>query len=160
MNISFSLDRAIALWPERTALVDGEAHFTYRQTGERVAKLASALAARGFTKGSVAAVIAPNSHEFFEIYYACALLGAVVNPINFRLSAREVALILNDSGAVALFCHTDFSHLAAGSASECPGLGHVVWIGGGERPALHAVSVAYEAALDAGVVDAALRVES
>src|SRR5262249_27938721 len=87
-------------------------------------------------------------------------LGAVVNPINFRLSAREVALILNDSGAVALFCHTDFSHLAAGSASECPGLGHVVWIGRGERPALHAVSVAYEAALGASVVDAALRVES
>ena len=160
MNISFSLDRAIALWPERTALVDGEAHFTYCQAGERVAKLAGALAARGLTKGSVAAVIAPNSHEFFEIYYACALLGAVVNPINFRLSTREVALILNDSGAVALFCHTDFSHLATGSAPECPGLAHVLWIGQGEQPALNTESAAYEYALEAGVVDAALRAES
>jgi acyl-CoA synthetase (AMP-forming)/AMP-acid ligase II len=160
MNLSFSLDRAIALWPEREALVDGETRLSYRQVGQRVAKLANALATRGLTKGSIAAVIAPNSHEFFEIYYACALLGAVVNPVNVRLSAREVALILNDSGAVALFCHTDFSQLAAGSVPECPRLQHVIWIGAGDRAVLNKEPVAYEEALAAGVVDVVLKTET
>ncbi len=91
-SISTALTNILALWPGREALVDGEKRFTYREFAKRVDSLAEALSERGVAVGTVVAVIAPNGHEFMEAYYACALIGAVCNPINFRLSAQEIAL--------------------------------------------------------------------
>ena len=82
---------------------------TYEQFGQRVARLARALMDRGIVQRKVAAMVAPNVHEFLEAYYACAVLGAVLNPVNFRLASGEMSFILQDSGAELILAHTDFA---------------------------------------------------
>ncbi len=129
MNLLLSLNKALTLWPDREAVVDGDVRLTYRQFGRRVDRLASALAGAGLGKGSVAGVIAPNVREYLEIYYGCAAAGVVLNSVNFRLSPREMGEILRDSGARLLFVHADFAASVAAATAACPDLDAVVWIG-------------------------------
>lgn len=131
MNLLLTLRRALALWPNREALVDGEKRFTYRQFAERVNSLASAFSARGLGVGQVVAVIAPNGHEFMEAYYASALIGAVCNPINFRLNAQEIAFVLNDSQAKIVIAHDDFHESVQAALDQAATVESVIWLGEG-----------------------------
>lgn len=63
----------------------------------RSSKVANALAATGIMPGERIAVIARNSPIFFELLFGCAKLGAILVPINWRLSAREVGSVLEDA---------------------------------------------------------------
>lgn len=147
MNLLLSLNKALTLWPHRQAVVQGETSFTYQEFGRRLGRLARALAARGIAKGKVVAVVAPNVYQFLEAYYACASLGAVLNPINFRLSAREMAFILEDSGAEVLLAHADFAPQVAQALEEGGAVRSVLWIGEGEIPVLNLEGIDYEQAL-------------
>ncbi len=149
MNLLLSLNKALTLWPHRQAVVQGDTSFTYQQFGRRVYGLARALAERGVAKGKVVAVLAPNVHQFLETYYACAVLGAVLNPINFRLSAREVAFILEDSGAEVLLAHADFASQVAQALEDGGAVRSVLWIGEGDIPVLDLEGVDYEQTLAA-----------
>ncbi|RJX28831.1 MAG: long-chain-fatty-acid--CoA ligase [Desulfarculus sp.] len=144
MNLLLSLNKALTLWPQREAVVEGELRLTYQQFGRRTAALARALAGLGLAKGQVAAIIAPNVHQYLEAYYACAALGVVLNPINFRLAAREMAFILADSGAQVLLAHTDFAQAAALALADCPQVRHLIWIGEGPCPPVGREASAYE----------------
>lgn len=155
MNISLSFRKALSLWPDKIALVDENGSFTYRQFGQRVYKLMRALSAAGVKAGHRVAVMAPNCHQFMEIYYACALSRAPVVPINFRLSAAETAAILEDSMPAVLVGHHDFEDTigpALGLTTTSPALW---WIGPGSIPELDAWSCQYEDML-AGESDAPL----
>ena len=99
----------MSLWPDREAVIDGDKRFTYAEFGKRVAKLARYLLKIGLDQQSVVGVLAPNCHEYMETYYACAAIGVILNPINFRLSAHEVGDILRDSSARCLIVHEDFA---------------------------------------------------
>ena len=86
------LQRAIALYPERTAVIDGASRFTYRQLGERVHRLAGALLRIGLKRGDRVAILDLNSHRYLEAYYACAHAGLAFMPVNSRLEcAHEFA---------------------------------------------------------------------
>ncbi len=149
MNLFISLNRAVTLWPNREAVVDGDKRFTYKQFGARVSALAAWMVAAGMNKGSVAAIIAPNCHEFMEAYYACAALGVILNPINFRLAAREIATILEDSEATLLFAHDDFHNVSQDAIGMSKDLQRVVWIGNKRPPAVSISAAGYEDALSA-----------
>jgi fatty-acyl-CoA synthase len=112
MNLAISLKRALSLWPDKEAVVDGEKRLTYRQFGRRVAALAVALHGAGVTKGTAIAALLPNCLEYLELYYAAACLGAILCPVNYRLSGDEVATILKHSQSRALIYHADFKELA------------------------------------------------
>ncbi|MFI7482071.1 AMP-binding protein [Kocuria sp. M1R5S2] len=84
--------------PEHTALRDlatGRS-FTYRQTLDRVQRLAGHLDAAGITKGDRVAVLSRNSTNVFEVLYACAAVGAVMVPLNWRLSTPELQAVTAD----------------------------------------------------------------
>lgn len=147
MNLLLSLNKALTLWPDREAVVDGDFRIPYRVLGERVARLARALTRQGIERGRVLGILAPNIHAFLETYYASAVLGAVLNPLNFRLNPRELVVILNDSGAEWLLAHTDFARAVAECLPECPSLRGVFWIGDGPRPPLSVTAGPYEEAL-------------
>src|SRR4030095_12800329 len=149
MNLWLSLTKALTLWPDREGLADGEKHFTYRRFGERVAQLARCLSRFNMAKGSVAAIMAPNGHEFMETYYACGVTGVVLSPINFRLSAREISDILNDGGVSLLFAHAEFAEMTKEIVANCPDVQKVVWIGSAGSPNLPVASFAYEETLAA-----------
>jgi fatty-acyl-CoA synthase len=108
MNVSDFLANSVSKYPERTALVYLGRRWTYRELGDRVKRLAGAMAAKDIKKGDRVAVMFYNSNHFVEIYFAALQIGAVVTPINFRFVGTEVAYIVNDSGASALFYDAEF----------------------------------------------------
>ncbi|EHR51238.1 acyl-CoA synthetase (AMP-forming)/AMP-acid ligase II [Saccharomonospora marina XMU15] len=74
---------------------------TYAQLDERVSRLAGALLERGVRSGDRVAVLGLNSLEVIETFFACARLGAICVPVNFRLVADEIGYVLADSGSRA-----------------------------------------------------------
>lgn len=118
MDLSLSLRRAVALHADKEAFVDGAKRSTYKEFGQSVASLAAGLATLGISQGETVGIICPNGHHYFQSYYACAISGIVLNPINFRLAAREIATILIDSESKALIVHQDFYDLLKGALNS------------------------------------------
>lgn len=144
MDLSLSLKRAISLWPKQEAIVDGHKRFTYERFGHRVAALAHWLRGFGIKKGTVIAILSPNCHEFMEAYYACAVSGIVLNPLNHRLAVNELGTILEDSEAQILLCHTDFAKVVWELAQDSPSFKRIIWFGPARRPELPVSSFDYE----------------
>ena len=105
------LERAVRFFPDREALVDGDVRLTYRQLGDRVARLANGLKALGLQSGDRVAILDWNSHRYAEAYYACALAGLTFMPLNSRLAAPELEYIFDDSDARALLLSEPFLEL-------------------------------------------------
>ena len=91
--------RARALYGDREAVVDGALRFTYEQFFERCDRFSAALQRLGVKPGDRVAYIAPNTHAQLESFYAVPQIGAVLVPINYRLSPDEFAYIITHSGA-------------------------------------------------------------
>src|SRR5215472_5519571 len=98
-------------YPQRTAVVCGRERLTYAQFGVRVGKLAGALRKTGVQAGDRVAFLSTNCHLLLEAYYGVIEAGAVLLPLNIRLSAAELAYILNDAGASVLFLQRQFREL-------------------------------------------------
>ena len=113
MHLAAILSRAEDLWPDREAVVCGEARLTYREFAARCRRLANHLRSDGLDVGDRVAILSPNCHVFLEAYFAAALAGLVLVPVNVRLHPREVAEILADSGAA----------LVLGASDAAPSLG-------------------------------------
>ncbi len=88
--------------PDRTAIVFGAVELTYAQVNAAVNRTAHVLTARGVRAGDRVAYLLPNCPELIELYYAIQKIGAVAVPLNIRSIAREVAYLVNASGAAAL----------------------------------------------------------
>ena len=108
MLIPFILEKVISLYADKEAVVCGNNRFTYRDFYERVAGLSNFLNSQGIRPGDCIAVLHHNSHEFLEAYFASGGIGAILNPLNIRLSSKELAVILNDSGAKILITSSRF----------------------------------------------------
>src|SRR5262245_21769341 len=91
--------RSRRLYPNREAVVDGGLRLTYAQFFDRCDRWSSALRQLGVRQGDRVAYIAPNTHAQLESFYAVPQLGAVLVPINFRLTADDFAYIIGHSGA-------------------------------------------------------------
>ena len=89
---------------------DGRA-LTFDQFKETVDRLASGLQNIGIKKGDRIGILGKNSLEYFLLYGAAAALGAVVLPVNWRLSSDEILFILKDGEPVLLFVDEDFENM-------------------------------------------------
>jgi long-chain acyl-CoA synthetase len=87
---------------------------TFTQYKERVDRLACGLRQSGIKKGDRLAVLGMNSLEYFLLFGAAAALGAIVLPINWRLSGEEVAYNLNDCEPKLVFVDGDYQGLIEG----------------------------------------------
>jgi fatty-acyl-CoA synthase len=105
------LERAADVYPAKTAVIHGAAHYTYRQFDERVRRLASVLVARGVGYGDTVAVMAPNVPALLEAHYAVPGLGAILNALNYRLDAATLAFSLEHGEAKVLITDREFSPL-------------------------------------------------
>lgn len=87
-----------ALTPDRIAFEEALTGrtLTYAQLEDRCARAAAVLAARGVTRGDRVAILCRNRVEFFEIMFACAKIGAILVPLNWRSPAAELALLIAD----------------------------------------------------------------
>lgn len=95
-------------FPQAVAFCDSARRFTFPQTNLRVNRLANALAGLGIGKGDTVSCFMENSIEICEIYLACAKLGAMINPINFRLVGPEVEYIVNNADAKVMIVDEEF----------------------------------------------------
>lgn len=101
-------EQTVSKYPKKEALVDVSQNkrWTYEEWDKYVNKVANAFMETGVRKGDVVSIYMFNTSEFATIYFACAKIGAVLNPINFRLKSGEVSYILNDSKP-ALFIYEE-----------------------------------------------------
>jgi 4-coumarate--CoA ligase len=118
---------------DRPALIDGPSGrtYTYDALPGIVASLAGGLAARGFGKGDVLAVIAPNLPEYALIFHAVSMVGGTVTTVNPTYNAEEFAFQLGDAGArfaVTIQMFLDNVRQAA----DQTGVEEVFVLGGGE----------------------------
>jgi fatty-acyl-CoA synthase len=94
--------------------------FTYAQFHDRVGRLASGLcSAYGVKRGDRVGVLAHNSSDVFEIQFACARLGAVFVPMNWRLTVPELTFIVTDCSPVVLMHDAEFEDAALQLAAAC-----------------------------------------
>src|ERR1700716_3012383 len=100
--------RARKLYPDREAVVDGDLRLTYDQFFDRCDRWSSALQKMGVAKGDRVAYIAPNVHEQLESFYAVPQIGAVLVPVNYRLSADDFAYIIDHAGATVVCATEDY----------------------------------------------------
>lgn len=91
--------RSAARFPEKIALVFGALRQTYTELDESINRTANALHALGVAQRDRVATLSRNHHAYVVLHFALARLGAVSVPVNFMLTAREVAYILGDAGA-------------------------------------------------------------
>ena len=101
------LDRAVKLFPGKEAIVNGDRRFSYAEFGARVNQLGHALAGLDVGKGDRVAIISPNSNQFLESYFAAAVIGAVIVPVNYRLIASDFEYICNHSGSKVVIVDSD-----------------------------------------------------
>jgi fatty-acyl-CoA synthase len=103
------LDKAAYVYPHRLAVVHGDRRFNWKQVYERCRRLASALQQHGIKEGDTVAAMLPNISQMYELHFAPAMLGAVLNALNTRLDAQAIAFMLDHGGAKLLFCDREFS---------------------------------------------------
>ena len=153
MNIWMTLKKALDLYPAKIAIIDGERSYTYQQIGERVAGLARFLKSQEIQPEDRISILEINSHAFFEAYYAAAGLGAILNPLNYRLAAREVAFILKDAGTRWLIASTRFAPVVIGALKEGANLEGILWIGEGPEKSISIQCHSYEDVVSANAGD-------
>src|SRR5262245_64135189 len=85
--------------PDRCALKYRGEDISYARFDQRLRQVGGWLASRGIGPGDVVAVLMKNSSAFLELVFATSHIGAVLLPINYRLSASELDYIVGNSGA-------------------------------------------------------------
>ncbi|MEH7084968.1 long-chain-fatty-acid--CoA ligase [Neobacillus drentensis] len=100
--------RAVKYYPNKTAIIDGDKEFTYQEFGKRVDQLSIALHQAGISQGDHVAVMLPNTHYMLECFYGICQLGAVMVPLNYRLSASDLEYIIRHSDAKMLIIDEEF----------------------------------------------------
>jgi fatty-acyl-CoA synthase len=122
--------RTRALYGDREAVVDGGLRLTYSELFDRTDRWSSALQRLGVRAGDRVAYIAPNTHAQLESFYAVPQIGAVLVPINYRLTADDFAYILAHSGATVVCAHTDYLDAVDRIRSQTAGVRHFVALEG------------------------------
>ncbi|MDH4039079.1 MAG: long-chain-fatty-acid--CoA ligase [Gammaproteobacteria bacterium] len=110
-NIGDSLTTRAFLNPQREALFDvaENRRFNFTELNERANRCCSSLLSLGLRRGERAALLTYNGHEFLESFFGPAKAGIVLMPLNWRLTADELAFILKDGGARVLIFNLDFA---------------------------------------------------
>src|SRR5215212_10240957 len=116
--------RHAARQPEAVALRHGERELSYGELDERSNRLAQALLARSVRAGTRVAYLDRSSPEVIELLFAASKAGAVLVPLNWRLTPPELAAVLADAGAPVLIAGPRYRAVAEGLASP-----HLVIVG-------------------------------
>jgi len=140
--------RTRALYGAREAVVDGAIRLTYAQFFERCDRFSTALQRLGVKPGDRVAYIAPNTHAQLESFYAVPQIGAVLVPINYRLSPDEFVYIINHSGATVVCAHEDYLEAVDTIKPQLPGVRDFIALEGSRAGFLDYETLVREASPD------------
>jgi fatty-acyl-CoA synthase len=119
--------------PDKTALIDlaSDRRFSYAALNERISRLASHLRdALGVARGDRVAVLALNTTDTLEVQFACGRLGAVMVPLNTRLTVPELQFIVGDASPKVMIHDSDLAETALTVAKLC-GVSSALLVGPG-----------------------------
>ncbi|HEX9702536.1 MAG TPA: AMP-binding protein, partial [Rhodospirillales bacterium] len=103
------IQRTAAVYPDFPSVVHGAKRFTWKDTYARTRRLASALSRRGIVAGDTVAIMGSNTPEMYEAAFGVPMTGAVLNTLNVRLDAANIAFSLNHGEAKFLITDTEFA---------------------------------------------------
>ena len=112
------MKRNARVYNDRVALMCGKQRISYQQILEKVDLLASGFMSVGINKGDRIGIFARNSWEFLVICGAAAKIGAILMPINWRLTSEEAEYIINDGSPKVLIFGHEFQSLIAPMISK------------------------------------------
>lgn len=124
------LHRAARVFADRDAIIDGDRRYNYQEWYGRSLQLAGAIEGLGISPGDRVAALCVNSHVMLELHHGVPLAGAVIVPLNIRLSEAELAYCLTHSGASLLVATSELEEMAR-TVSERTGIRLIV--AGGAR---------------------------
>ena len=107
------MERNARLFPNKIAIEHGNHRITFAGMLALVRSLGSGLKAHGVKSGDVIAILSRNSEQFFLLYGAAACIGAIIVPINWRLSTDEIQYIISDCTPAIIFVESEIEKLVA-----------------------------------------------
>ena len=128
------LERSTSVFPEKTAIVHGDRHYTYREFAWRVNRLASHLRDSGLHRHDRVAFLCPNIPAMLEAHYAIPAAGGILVAVNTRLNSHEIAFILTHCGVKFLFVDAELFHLIEPVNTEGLQVVHIDDTGSPEDP--------------------------
>lgn len=120
------LSKTAQSYPDNLAVICEDNKYSYVQLKERVDKLALGLKSLGIEKNDKVAIIHSNCHRFLEAYFAGAKLGAILVPVNYRLSPNDFVYILDNSQAKIVIAQPEFLSWISEKRDEIPGLSNII----------------------------------
>ncbi|RXT36692.1 class I adenylate-forming enzyme family protein [Bradyrhizobium betae] len=123
MDLCSLIDRNAAFAPDKTAIAfDGE-RLSYAAFAARIEQTATALKQQlGVGRGDRVAILSLNRPDYLVLLYACARLGALLVPLNWRLAVAEQLFILTDAGAKVLVLEQAIEGVLPELAQAAPGI--------------------------------------
>jgi acyl-CoA synthetase (AMP-forming)/AMP-acid ligase II len=115
--------------PDHVAFMDAERSYTFPESNRRINRLAHALRSLGIGRGDTFSCLLENCIEICELYVAAAKIGAIINPINFRLTPADAQFIADDADAALFFVHDGFVDVADSIREDLPGITDWVIVG-------------------------------
>jgi fatty-acyl-CoA synthase len=122
--------RARRLYGEEEAVVDGDLRLNYAAFLDRCDRWSSALQSLGVRQGDRVAYIAPNTHAQLESFYAVPQIGAVLVPLNYRLTASDFSYMIRHSGSRVVCAHSDYLEAIDSIRGELPSVEQFVALEG------------------------------
>ncbi len=124
LTVADYLDRAVTVYPDRTAVVDEPGvpgslgTISYGELGARARGMAVALDEMGVGAGERVAIVSPNAARFLVAFFGVSASGRILVPINYRLGAEEIRYIVGHSGATVLLVDPDSDAALASVAAK------------------------------------------
>src|SRR5437762_4933367 len=118
--------RARKLYPDRVAVIDGTAPWTYAQFLDRCDRWSAVLQKLGIKSGDRVAYLSPNTHAQLESFYAVPQIGAVLVPLNYRLTADDFVYLINHSGSRMVCADRDYLGTIDSIREQLPKVKHFV----------------------------------
>lgn len=129
VTVAELLQRSYDTHSRSLAVVDGTRQVTYGELGDRARLVGGALLARGLQRGDRVVLLSGNCGEYIEVDHAAFVSGFVRVALSPRLHPREVAHILRDCSAAAVFVDADWAQRMGEVVAACPDLRLVVTFG-------------------------------
>jgi len=130
MYITQALKRNVQLFPNKTSTAYLDRSFTWKESLERISKIAYSIKKLDVSEGDRVAILAHNSDRYFEFLYSVSWAGAVFVPINTRLAPPEIEFWINDSESKVLFVDKNFAEVVITLKKEnkIPSVKNIVYL--------------------------------
>lgn len=136
LNIRQLLNAAASTAACQQIIYRDQVSFTYAEFIARVGRLASLLEGLGACEGMTIAMMDWDSHRYLEAYFAVPMMGAVLQTVNVRMTAEQIAYTLRKAEAKIILVHRDFYSLVEAIRADLPELQAIIAISDGAAEAL------------------------